>query len=447
MTTPQVSAGSLEGGHATGAAPDAIGLAWLVTGRWFTVVAAAGAVIAGRSALEAQLPIEFVAAIIAVILASNLWLWWRLRNGDLTSGSMAGALLCLDVVLLSWLLLNSGGVLNPASVFYLVQIVLAALVLGRTWAWIVTALSVAGYATLFLAPTDHLRDAQAMHPGIALHMRGMWIAFAATALIIAVMVTRLVTSVERRDRALDMMRDRNARALRVASLTTVVAGAAHELGTPLATIAVAARELERAIAERGSEPAWGEDARLIRAEIDRCRAILDQMGGRVTEPLGEAPRSTSCGAVVQAALQRFGESDRARIDIDIDTVAGIDAAPVVWPVGAVSQALANLISNALYAAGEAGRVRITVAAVAERVSIDVHDSGPGMRREDLARAGEPFFTTKGPGAGMGLGIFVARSTVEQLGGALRLAPGADGGLTASITLPQDVVRAKAGRHE
>ena len=190
MTTPQVSAEPIVGGRATGAAPDAIGLAWLVNGRWFTIVAAAGAVIAGRSALESQLPLEIVGAIVGVILVSNLWLWWRVRRGAWTRGSVAGALLCLDVVLLSWLLLNSGGVLNPASVFYLVQIVLAALVLGRTWAWGVTALSVAGYATLFLAPTDHLRDAQAMHPEIALHMRGMWIAFALTALIIAVLVTR-----------------------------------------------------------------------------------------------------------------------------------------------------------------------------------------------------------------------------------------------------------------
>lgn len=443
MTTPQVSAGSIEGGRAMGAAPDAIGLVWLVNGRWFTIIAAAGAVIAGRSALESQLPLEIVTAIIGVILVSNLWLWWRVRHRTSTSGLVTGAVLCLDVVLLSWLLLNSGGVLNPASVFYLVQIVLAALVLGRMWAWVVTALSVAGYATLFLAPTDHLRDAQAMHPEIALHMRGMWIAFALTALIIAVLVTRIVASVERRDRALDVLRDRNARALRVASLTTVVAGAAHELGTPLATIAVAARELERVIGEEGSQPAWGDDARLIRAEIDRCRAILNQMGGRVAEPLGEGPRPTSCGAVIQAALARFGESDRARIDIGEPT----QALSVVWPTGAVSQAVANLVSNALHAGGESGRVGVRVASTDGRVTVEVTDSGPGMRSEDLARAGEPFFTTKGPGAGMGLGIFVARSTVEQLGGSLQLMPRAAGGLTASITLPHDVIRGKAGPNE
>jgi two-component system sensor histidine kinase RegB len=447
MTTPQVSAEPIVGGRATGAAPDAIGLAWLVNGRWFTIVAAAGAVMAGRSALESQLPLEIVGAIVGVILVSNLWLWWRVRRGAWTRGSVAGALLCLDVVLLSWLLLNSGGVLNPASVFYLVQIVLAALVLGRTWAWGVTALSVAAMPRCFsrrrticamprrctrrsrctcAACGSRSRSPRSSSPCSS---RASWPASSAA-------IGRS-----------DVLRDRNARALRVASLTTVVAGAAHELGTPLATIAVAARELERAVGQAGSQPAWADDARLIRAEIDRCRAILNQMGGRVAEPLGEEPRPTSSGAIVLAALARFGDSDRARIDIDMDTVASMNDVRVVWPIGAVSQALGNLVSNALQATGEAGRVGIDVTSADGRVTVRVLDSGLGMTREDLARAGEPFFTTKGPGGGMGLGLFVARSTVEQLGGSLQLVSRAEGGLIASITLPQDVVQGKAGRHE
>ena len=140
--------------------------------------------------------------------------------------------MCADVTLLSWLLLRAGGVLNPASVFYLVEIVVAALVLGRRWTWVVTSLSVAGYALLFVAETDQLQAAQSMHPEIALHMRGMWLAFALTALIIAALVTRFTIAVERRDRALESLRERNASAVRVAGLATLAAGAAHELEYP-----------------------------------------------------------------------------------------------------------------------------------------------------------------------------------------------------------------------
>jgi two-component system sensor histidine kinase RegB len=441
MTTPDASADSVDLSRARAGAADPVALAWLVTGRWFTLAAALGAVVAGRNALESELSIEAALAIFAVILVSNLWLWWRVRRGTGASTVLAGALVCLDVVLLSWVLLKSGGVLNPAGVFYLVQIVLAALVLGRTWAWIVAALSVAGYAALFLAPTDRLHVAQVMHPEIALHMRGMWIAFALTATVIAVLVTRFASAVERRDRSIADMRDRNARTVRVASLTTVVAGAAHELGTPLSTIAVASRELERALEGSGrADGALAQDARLIRAEIDRCRAILDQMGGRIG-PGGDAPRAMPCHQVIVAALAPLSETDRDRL-----RVAGAETLSVVWPLGAVSQALRNLLRNALQASPADSKVRIEASAIErDRVRLAVIDDGTGMTNEDLVRAGEPFFTTKPPGSGMGLGLFVARSAVEHLGGALTLARRAEGGLVAEIVLPRDVVAAGATR--
>jgi len=245
-------------------AEDRVGLSWFTTVRWTTVLAAAGAIFAGRSALEIAVPFAPAAITLAAVAISNVWLTWRVRKlpsreyfpEKSTPGfaftpllTAAAVLMCADVTLLSWLLLRAGGVLNPASVFYLVEIVVAALVLGRRWTWIVTSLSVAGYALLFLAETDQLQAAQSMHPEIALHMRGMWLAFALTALVIAALVTRLTIAVERRDRALESLRERNASAVRVAGLATLAAGAAHELSTPLSTIAVAARELERALAD------------------------------------------------------------------------------------------------------------------------------------------------------------------------------------------------------
>jgi two-component system sensor histidine kinase RegB len=334
-------------------------------------------------------------------------------------------------------------VLNPASVFYLVQIVLAALVLGRMWAWIVAALSVAGYAMLFLAPIDELRAAQVMHPEIALHMRGMWIAFAVTALVIAVMVTRLAAAVERRDRVLETLRDRGARAARAQSLATVVAGAAHELSTPLATMAVAARELERAIEQRGGHADHANDARLIRAEIDRCRVILDQMAARVAEPMGEAPASIGVDDVIARTIERLPAADRARVDAT--PAPGLRA---IWPASVMDQALGNLVRNALQASSPNARVTIAAAgAPGDRVRIVVTDRGAGMTRDQLARAGEPFYTTKPAGAGTGLGLYVTRSSVEPLGGELHLASTPGEGTTATIELPRDVLAPREAPHD
>ncbi len=413
---------------------DRVGLIWFTTVRWTTVLAGAIAIFAGRNALEVAVPLGSAVAALAAYALSNLWLTWRVRQGQTTGLlTVAAVLMCADVGLLSWLLLRAGGVLNPASVFYLVEIVVAALVLGRRWTWIVTSLAVAGYALLFLAETDQLQAAQSMHPEIALHMRGMWLAFALTALIIAALVTRLTIAVERSDRALEALRERNARTARVAGLATLAAGAAHELSTPLSTIAVAARELERALGE-GQDPALRNDAQLIRAETDRCRAILDAMSAQSGEPAGEPPRESRIEDVIEKIRARVSTEDWSRVELT--------AAPglrVTWPVGVVVRAVGNLIDNALQASTPVDRVRLDVAAAPGRlVRIAVEDRGAGMSADELARAGEPFFTTKPPGRGTGLGLFVARSTAEHLGGSLNLKSARGLGTTATMELPADV---------
>ena len=414
---------------------DPVGLSWLIIVRWATMLACAGAMLAGKSALEAPVPVTSALGLLAMCGLSNLWLMWRVREGRTEAlVTLAGLLVCGDVLVLSWLLFRSGGVLNPASVFYLAQIVVAALVLGRTWTWIVSALSVAGYAALFLVPSDELITAQVMHPEIALHMRGMWLAFALTALLIAVMVARLAIAVERRDRALDDFRDRTARSARAAGLATLAAGAAHELSTPLSTIAVAARELERRLADQPFDGTLQEDARLIRAETDRCRKILDDMAGESGQPAGQTPRASSLDEIVDALRARLAPAETARVQFHVN---GNDR--VVWPVDVIARAVGNLVRNALQASSEP--VQLAAATTGDgRIRLTVTDQGHGMSPEQLGRAGEPFFTTKPAGVGTGLGLFVARSSIEQLGGSLSLASAAGRGTTATIVLPKDVLR-------
>ena len=417
-----------------GAATAPVAVAWLITIRWLAILAGVAALVAGRNALQVQVPVASTVTVLGICAISNAWLMGRSRRGHATrTMNVAGVLVCADVLVLSWLLLNSGGVLNPASVFYLVEIVVVALVLGRTWTWIVTALSVGGYAALFLFPPDELAAAQAMHPEISLHMRGMWFAFALTALVIAALVTRLAIAVERRDLALAALRDQADRATRVAGLATLAAGTAHELSTPLSTIAVAARELDRALA--GAEPKLVQDARLIRAETDRCRQILESMVGRSGETTGEAPRAASLSEVVQAVRGRLPVPERDRVVTDI-----AEDVRVVWPIQVVARAIANLVQNGLHASAAGGQVRLRAEPGArDMVRLAVIDQGAGMPQGVLDRAGEPFFTTKAPGAGTGLGLFVARASAEQLGGSLSLASAPGTGTTATLTLPRDVI--------
>jgi two-component system sensor histidine kinase RegB len=427
------------------AAPEAVELSWLVTVRWATLAADLGAILAGRSGLEGSAPLSVSLPVLAIFAASNAWLAWRIRRRPSPPAVLTGGLVCADVLLLSWLLNDSGGVLNPLTIFYLVDIVLAALVLGRTWTWIVAALSIAGYATLFLSPSADLSAAQAMHPEIALHLRGMWIAFVGAALIVAVLVARLAAAIERRDRALGALRDRANRSTRLAGLATLAAGAAHELSTPLATMTVAAHELERAVGGSASSavPAAmvADDVQLIRTEIDRCRAILDGMAGRIAEPMGATPRDQPLASVLDEVLGQLSAAARARVQAA--ALAADVNVPVQWPAGAVARAIANLVRNAIQASPGDAPVRLDATREPpDRVRIAVSDAGPGMSADDLGRAGEPFFTTKPPGHGMGLGLFISRSVVEQLGGTLTLASTPGAGTVASIVLPRLAMRAE-----
>lgn len=421
---------------------DPVGLHWLTFVRWTTIAAGVGAVTAAVQALELAVPIGLMAGVFGVWILTNIWLTWTVGRMAASVG-LAGSLVLVDVLVLTALLYLAGGILNPVSVFYLVEIVMAALVLGRLWTWLVTAVAVGGYASLYLVPSPELNAAVAMHREIGLHMRGMWLAFAVTALIIALVVTRLAMAVERRDRALADLGARAARASRAAGLATLAAGAAHELGSPLSTIAVAARELEQRLTEGGAEAELQDDARLIRAETDRCRGVLDAMAGQSGQLIGEAARPVSLGDVLASIRDRLSADERNRLDVE----APPRDVSLVWPLHVVARAIGNVVQNAFDASPAGARVRLEARIEdGSRLAMRVVDQGAGMTAVELERVGDPFFTTKPAGKGTGLGIFVARSTVEQLGGRLTFASSPGQGTTVRIALPVDVVRAGGHLH-
>src|SRR5690606_35017797 len=155
-------------------------------------------------------------------------------------------------------------------------------------------------------------------------------------------VTRIRLALESRERALTEARRVAARQERLASLTTLAAGAAHELATPLSAIAVAARELDRAASASGVPPEIADDARLIRSQVDRCREILDQMSGRADTSSVHAPRQLAPGDLVTAMLDTFSTADRERVQVDVDA----DGAALVLPVESAARTLRTLVKNA-----------------------------------------------------------------------------------------------------
>ena len=393
------------------------------------MAACVGAIVFGKTALGVEGSLLYAGAALLVAALSNIWLQRAAQRPNALASRVPGLLVCADVVLLAGCLATSGGILNPASIFFLVQIVLAALALGLPWAWIVTALSVAGYGVQLLAPTSELSAAATMHPQIGEHMRGMLWAFVITAIIIGALVTRLALAIERRDRALARLREEAARQTRLMSLASMAAGAAHELSTPLGTIAVAAGELARAASAIPGGDALAADIALIRAELARSRRILTDLSGRADESSAVLD-ATTVGAAIDRAIGARPVADRARVH-----VVGPRSLAVTWPIGLAARALDNVIANALQASAD-GVVMVSVSAADDRVLITVSDQGTGMTAETLARAGEPFFTTRAEAHGMGLGLFVARAAAQQLGGTVTIDSTPGHGTTVVFDLPR-----------
>lgn len=415
-------------------------LRWLIRLRWGAAAGELITILAVHLLIESQPPVlphlTPLLALVALTAASNAALagWVRARRGPppAVARRVVGLVMGADTLLLTGLLYFSGGPSNPFSVFYLVHIALSAAVLSPGWTWTIVILADASFGLLFFhhVPLGGHLGHQGGGAAFSLHLQGMWVAFALASALIAGVVGRVTAELSAREQELGAARELAARNARLASLTTLAAGAAHELATPLNTIAVAAGELAAALDQRPGEAALAEDAHLIRAEVARCRGILEMMSGRSGESLGELPQALSVAALEAEIRERLEADLQGRLVVEGRSDA------LVAPRRALGQVLLGLVRNAAEASAPDQPVRLTVEEREGEVRIAVIDRGVGMSPEVLSRAGEPFFTTRSPGAGLGLGLFLARLLAERLGGRLTLRSAASQGTTVTLSLPR-----------
>lgn len=445
-----------------------VNIQWLARLRWAQTAGQASTVLVGQFLLDGLLPITSLFLVIGVGLVSNLGLELYFfgdrperpgRLGRRFGGAPARAvyewqlalLMMLDVAILTGLLYLTGGPHNPFGLLYVVQIALATVVLRPGWAWILSGLSVVGFGILLVAhqPLAIPEDNRAI---------GAWVALGVASAFVVHFLLRITGALAERDRELTQARGLSARQERLASLATMAAGAAHELSTPLGTVALAAKELERALVKAGgagaesttgsttgpvAAPAFSElaaDARLIREQVGRCRSILEQMA-QGAGTVGESVAACTVGALLDEALEGIRPGTAVHRDLSPD----LARSPLRLPRRAVSQALRSLVTNAQDAspAGASVVVAVREAEGGGALAISIRDRGAGMPSEVLARIGEPFYTTKAPGRGMGLGLFLARAVIEGVGGTLQIDSRAGEGTEVSVRLPTDVTPREA----
>ena len=402
-------------------------LPWIVRLRWVSIVALGAAGWAAQTFWRVQLP-ALALVLLAALAATNAALTFQLKAPSPRRRVITTVLL-LDVGLLTGIIYLVGGPLNPFSIIYLVETTFAAITLGHTWAVVIACVSNAAYGITFfysrpLEFTDPLYSGRVM----TLHLSGMWVALAAASALIAHFVSRVSEALERREAELTQARTAAARSDRLAALLSLGAGAAHELATPLSTISTAAHELVHQLGD--ATPQATTYARVILAEVERCRAVLDQLSGRASAESIEQTE-ISLDRLVRDVEYRLGESLARRLDV---SMPGSDV-PLRLPAEPLRQTIVALVRNAFDASATDQRVSLAIARVGQGLQVDVVDRGRGMSAQEVAHAGEPFFTTKAPGAGLGLGLFLARAFASQVGGSLQWRSSAGTGTTVTLSLP------------
>jgi two-component system, sensor histidine kinase RegB len=411
-----------------------VNIQWLARLRWAQTAGQAATVLVAQFLLGGALPIVALLGVVGVGLVSQLviemYFFGDRRRGTVTPREVhewqLALIMMLDIAILTGLLYLSGGPTNPFSFLYLVQIALATVLVRARWTWMLVGLSFVAFGVLLVSHEPLAIDPEN-------HAYGAWVAVLVASAFVVHFLLRITGSLAERERELTEARGLAARQERLASLATMAAGAAHELSTPLGTVALAAKELERALTKADNAD-LASDAKLIREQVGRCRAILDQMA-QGAGTVGESVSAATVRELIDETLVGIREAPKVLVEIT-DEIAHTS---LRLPPRAVSQALRSLVTNAQDASPSTSAVVVSARmAQGGELEVIIRDRGPGIPDEVMQRIGEPFFTTKAPGRGMGLGLFLARAVIEGVGGSLQIDSGKESGTEVRTRLPIDV---------
>lgn len=365
--------------------------------------------------------------IVVVTLAlANVTVSRRVLARGRATTAIAGFNLLLDAAALTALLALSGGVSNAFTTMYFVPMALSTQLSPR-WTWAVGGACLLGFANLFV-----LGPALTGPPGHEAHflghLRGMWVAFGMSAALMIYFHHRIALEITRQRAEVERLRLAGQSDRQLAALGTLAAGAAHELGSPLSTIGVLVGDLRVMAPEEQAEA-----IATVKQELGRCKQILQQMSspevrvGRLAAALDPWP-----------LLDLEGELRALGPEVALRATAAARAATTTQPREVVGQILRALVSNAQAACRAkpgGGGVRVELDVAEDAAQVRVVDEGVGMPPEALAAAFDPFFSTKPEGEGMGLGLFLVRAHLRQLGGKVELESELGRGTTASVRFP------------
>ncbi|ATX82361.1 two-component system, sensor histidine kinase RegB [Mariprofundus ferrinatatus] len=390
--------------------------------------------------LAVELPLLPMLAVIAVYAVSNVILWLRIQNRPSASANEFFLHLVVDVIALAALLYFAGGSSNPFVSLFLLPLVIVAATLPKRYVWAMASVTLGCYTFLMLINVPltqemavHGHASHGTHAGHAapagdfsLHVLGMWFSFLLAVGLILFFVVSMAEALRQRDQKLAEAREKNLRDEHMVSLGTLAAGAAHELGTPLATMAVLTKEMEQ---EYKGQPELVEKIEILRSQVDRCKATLGQISASAGQMKAESGHSEDVRSCLNHCISRWQElHPSTSIHVSLE---GDEPVPSIVVDETLNQAVINVLNNAADASPE--QIELNAMWSVAELRLEIRDFGEGLTAAALDALGKPFYTTKKDGHG--LGFYLASEVVRRLGGEMNISNHPDGGALVNIRLP------------
>ncbi|XAH25711.1 ATP-binding protein [Xylophilus sp. GW821-FHT01B05] len=404
----------------------------LIQLRWIAVIGQVVTIEVAHYGFGIRLPLNNMLTLLACLAAFNVASQLRYRSRrEVTNGELFLALL-VDVGMLTAQLYLSGGATNPFTFLYLLQVTLGAVLLKSWSTWTMVAITAACLAGLALfgrplaLPPDHDRGLYSPY------IQGMLICFALNAALLVIFITRIGRNLRERDARLADLRQRAAEEEHIVRMGLLASGAAHELGTPLSTLAVILGDW-RHLPHFSSDPELLQEVTEMQAQVQRCKSIVSGILLSAGEARGESSEETTIGTFLDDLVEEW-RATRPVVAFTYENRFGHDL-PMVSDT-ALQQMICNVLDNALEASPR--WTGLEVMRNADALALIVTDSGPGFAPGMLAQFGKPYQSSKGRPGG-GLGLFLAVNVARTLGGSVAAHNRPEGGASVTITLPLSAI--------
>jgi two-component system sensor histidine kinase RegB len=400
----------------------------LVQLRWIAVIGQITTIAVVTVGLGIHLPLPQMLAVLACLIAFNIASHLRWHERRVVSNRELFFALLVDVASLTAQLYFSGGATNPFAFLFLLQVIIGAVLLEAwsTWTIVaVTSVCLAGLA-LFSRPLTLLLEQRDSFP--SLYVQGMLICFVLNAALLVVFITRINRNVRARDAQLAGLRQRAAEEEHIVRMGLLASGAAHELGTPLATLSVILGDWRR-MPEFSKNAELREEITEMQAQLQRCKTIVSGILLSAGETRSESSVKTTINKFLNDLVKEW-RSIRPIVSFAYENRIQQDL-PVVFD-SALKQTIFNVLDNALEASPH--WLSFEAKREADSLKLLITDAGPGFAPAMLAQFGKPYQSSKGRPGG-GLGLFLAVNVTRTLGGTVAARNRAEGGAVVELTLP------------